>query len=118
MPAPIAIKYRAFISYSDVDARWAKWLHESIEGFRIDKDIVGRITATGSMPSRLEICRTTFCVILTRLVILREFLKLAGSNLAGLRPRSRVMTSACAVNESYPLLLFEQLHGKDAPFAR
>jgi hypothetical protein len=54
MPAPIDIKYRAFISYSHVDAPWAKWLHSGIEAFRIDKDLVGRITATGSVPSSLR----------------------------------------------------------------
>jgi hypothetical protein len=31
MRAPIEIKYRAFISYSHVDARWAKWLQSGIE---------------------------------------------------------------------------------------
>ena len=54
MPEPIEIKYRAFISYSHVDARWAEWLHRSIEAFRIDKDIVGRVTATGPIPNSLR----------------------------------------------------------------
>jgi hypothetical protein len=54
MPAPIEIRYRAFISYSHIDARWAEWLHRSIEAFRIDKDIVGRLTATGPVPGNLR----------------------------------------------------------------
>jgi hypothetical protein len=35
-----AIKYRAFLSYSHRDIRWAKWLHAALEGYRIDKDLV------------------------------------------------------------------------------
>jgi hypothetical protein len=54
MPAPIEIKYRAFISYSHIDARWAEWLHRSIEAFRIDKDLAGRVTATGPIPNSLR----------------------------------------------------------------
>jgi hypothetical protein len=54
MPAPIEIKYRAFISYSHTDARWAKWLHSSVEGFRVDKDLVGAATAMGPAPKSLR----------------------------------------------------------------
>ena len=38
------IKYRAFLSYSHRDTSWGKWLHEGLEGYRIDKDLVGRVT--------------------------------------------------------------------------
>jgi hypothetical protein len=41
MAEPIALKYRAFISYSHADTSWAKWLQGKLEGFRIDKDLVG-----------------------------------------------------------------------------
>ena len=51
---PVAIKYRAFISYSHADADWAKWLHRGLEGFRIDKDLIGRETATGAIPPALR----------------------------------------------------------------
>jgi cell division protein FtsB len=54
MPEPIAFKYRAFISYSHADTSWAKWLHTKLEGFRIDKDLVGRETATGQIPKTLR----------------------------------------------------------------
>ncbi len=40
-PSPSAFKYRAFISYSHADTSWAKWLHRALEGFTIDKDLVG-----------------------------------------------------------------------------
>lgn len=42
MAEPIALKYRAFISYSHADTSWAQWLHRGLEGFRIDKGLVGR----------------------------------------------------------------------------
>ena len=54
MAEPIDFKYRAFLSYSHADRKWAKWLHSSLEGFRIDKDLIGRETATGKIPARLR----------------------------------------------------------------
>ena len=54
MAEPAAIKYRAFISYSHADTWWAKWLHRGLEGFRIDKDLVGRETAVGAIPKTLR----------------------------------------------------------------
>ena len=52
--APVALKYRAFISYSHADTAWAKWLHRGLESFRIDKDLVGRETETGTIPKTLH----------------------------------------------------------------
>ncbi|HEX7533519.1 MAG TPA: hypothetical protein VF340_09810, partial [Methyloceanibacter sp.] len=54
MTEPAALKYRAFISYSHADTTWAKWLHRALETFRIDKDLVGRETATGAIPEALR----------------------------------------------------------------
>src|SRR5688500_7985424 len=54
MSDPVVFKYRAFISYSHADTNWAKWLHRGLEGFRIDKDLVGRETATGNIPKTLR----------------------------------------------------------------
>jgi formylglycine-generating enzyme required for sulfatase activity len=51
-PAPL--KYRAFISYSHADTGWARWLHRGLESFAIDKDLVGRETATGTIPGALR----------------------------------------------------------------
>ena len=50
----VSYKYRAFISYSHADTSWAKWLHRGLEGFRIDKDLVGRETAAGEVPKSLR----------------------------------------------------------------
>jgi len=54
MAEPTALKYRAFISYSHADTAWAKWLHRALESFRIDKDLVGRETATSTIPKALR----------------------------------------------------------------
>lgn len=54
MAEPVALKYRAFISYSHADTAWAKWLHRALEGFHIDKDLVGRETAAGAIPKALR----------------------------------------------------------------
>ena len=54
MPEPASLKYRAFISYSHADTGWARWLHRGLENFPIDKDLVGRETATGAIPSALR----------------------------------------------------------------
>ncbi|MGA2397639.1 MAG: toll/interleukin-1 receptor domain-containing protein [Steroidobacteraceae bacterium] len=50
MDAP---KYRAFISYSHRDARWASWLHAALESYRVPKPLVGKITERGEVPKRL-----------------------------------------------------------------
>ncbi len=46
-------KYWAFISYSHADEEWAKWLHKSIETYRVPRKIVGRETPDGEIPKRL-----------------------------------------------------------------
>jgi len=50
----VSFKYRAFLSYSHRDSSWAKWLHGSLEGFRIDKEFVGRETPRGPVPNVLR----------------------------------------------------------------
>jgi hypothetical protein len=54
MTEPVAFKYRAFISYSHADTSGAKWLHRALEGFAIDKDLVGRETAAGAVAKALR----------------------------------------------------------------
>jgi tetratricopeptide (TPR) repeat protein len=54
MAAPVEFSYRAFISYSHADARWANWLHKRIENFRIGRDLIGRQTAMGLIPKALR----------------------------------------------------------------
>src|SRR5258705_8314715 len=47
VPAPVQLKFRAFLSYAHADVRWGKWLHGKLESYRIDKDLAGRETAMG-----------------------------------------------------------------------
>src|SRR5262245_41459340 len=54
MAAPFPVKYRAFLSYSHADTKWAKWLHKRLEDFRIDKELVGRETSAGKVPKSLR----------------------------------------------------------------
>ena len=49
-----AFKYRAFLSYSHRDAAWSKWLHAALEGFSIDKELIGRETLAGPVPKTLR----------------------------------------------------------------
>ena len=54
MAEPVPFKYRGFISYSHADTSWAKWLHRALESFTIDKDLAGRETTTGTVPTTLK----------------------------------------------------------------
>ncbi len=45
-------KYRAFISYSHSDEKWARWLHRSLETYRLPRHLVGTETAFGPVPRR------------------------------------------------------------------
>ena len=47
-------KYKAFISYSHSDEKWADWLHKAIETYRIPKRLVGQAAADGPIPKRLS----------------------------------------------------------------
>jgi tetratricopeptide (TPR) repeat protein len=53
MSDPFAFQYRAFISHSHADARWAKWLHRWLEAFRGNEDLMGR-DATGAIHKTLR----------------------------------------------------------------
>jgi tetratricopeptide (TPR) repeat protein len=46
-------KYRAFISYSHKDEKWASWLHKALETFKIPKYLVGETTGMGTIPERM-----------------------------------------------------------------
>jgi hypothetical protein len=54
VPEVAAFKYRAFLSYSHRDTTWVKWLHKALEGYRIDKDLIGRETIHGPVPKSLR----------------------------------------------------------------
>ena len=46
-------KYRAFLSYSHRDAKWADWLHKALESYRPPTQLIGTITALGTVTKRL-----------------------------------------------------------------
>ena len=46
-------KYKAFLSYSHRDERWARWLHGKLESYRVPQRLVGTSTSTGVVPPRL-----------------------------------------------------------------
>ena len=46
--------YWAFISYSQIDDPWAKWLHRSLERYQVPKNLVGRQVERGhTVPKRV-----------------------------------------------------------------
>ena len=45
--------YRAFISYSHDDSRWARRIHHALEAYRLPGNLVGATTARGPVPKRL-----------------------------------------------------------------
>ncbi|MGH8126338.1 MAG: TIR domain-containing protein, partial [Rhodanobacteraceae bacterium] len=49
-----AFTYRAFISYSHRDKAWADWLHKALETYRVPSRLVGKATAAGTIPRRLN----------------------------------------------------------------
>jgi len=50
---PADFKYWAFISYSHADEDWARWLHKSLETYRVPRKLVGRAMPHGEVPKRL-----------------------------------------------------------------
>jgi hypothetical protein len=55
----VLFKYRAFLSYSNADTGWGKWVHSRLEAFHIDKDLVGRGHAAriGTMNAAVDLSR-------------------------------------------------------------
>ena len=53
--APKAETYRywAFISYSHKDAGWAAKIHRRLETWRVPRNLVGRVTSSGTIPRKL-----------------------------------------------------------------
>lgn len=47
-------KYKAFISYSHSDEKWAAWLHKALEAYRPPKALVGQETPCGPVPERFS----------------------------------------------------------------
>ena len=54
MAEVVPFKYRAFLSYSHRDKAWGNWLQRALEGYHIDKDLIGRQTPAGPVPKTLR----------------------------------------------------------------
>lgn len=48
------LRYKAYLSYSHKDEAWAVWLHRALETYRIPRNLVGRQTSAGPVPSRVQ----------------------------------------------------------------
>jgi len=46
-------RYRAYVSYSHHDEKWAVWLHKKLESYHVPKRLVGLDTHAGSIPKRI-----------------------------------------------------------------
>lgn len=53
LSTPSPLRYWAFLSYSHSDSAWAEWLHQTIETYRVPRQLVGRATPDGPTPRRL-----------------------------------------------------------------
>ena len=50
---PAQLRYRAFLSYSHVDTKWATWLMRRLEGFRVPARFHGRAAPIGAVGARI-----------------------------------------------------------------
>jgi tetratricopeptide (TPR) repeat protein len=46
-------KYKAFISYSHADEKWARWLHRALESYKPPRHLVGTRTDMGEVPEKM-----------------------------------------------------------------
>jgi tetratricopeptide (TPR) repeat protein len=107
-------KYRAFLSYSHRDTRWAGWLHKSLESYRPPKSLVGTISARGLVPKRLT-------------PIFRDREELASATDLGTVINAALQQSACQIVICSPqsakshwvneeIIAFKRLGGEDRIF--
>ena len=47
-------RYKAFISYSHQDEKWARWLQSSLERYRVPRRLVGKKGSRGAVPARIR----------------------------------------------------------------
>ena len=78
------VQYRAFLSYSHRDARWANWLHKALETYHPPKILVGTPTAMGPVPRRL-------------IPIFRDREELASATELGSEINEALRNSACQI---------------------
>ena len=52
-PSVLTTKYKAFISYSHTDVRWAEWLHRRLETYRLPVSLPAAHEDDGGVPPKL-----------------------------------------------------------------
>jgi tetratricopeptide (TPR) repeat protein len=77
-------KYKAFISYSHADEKWARWLHRALESYRPPKHLIGKQTPMGQVPAKMS-------------PVFRDREELASSTDLGADLNSALEASACLV---------------------
>ena len=77
-------KYRAFISYSHADEKWAAWLHRALETYKVPKYLVGESTPMGEVPEKLG-------------HVFRDREELASSSSLGTELTNALAASACQI---------------------
>lgn len=83
--SPVAeYPYRAFISYSHADEKWASWLHRALETYRVPKYLVGERTPVGEVPAKLG-------------KVFRDREELASSSSLGTELTNALEGSACQI---------------------
>jgi tetratricopeptide (TPR) repeat protein len=108
-------KYRAFISYSHRDSKWAAWLHRALESYHPPKSLVGTSTPHGPVPKKLA-------------PIFRDRDELASSTKLGDALTAALRSSACQIVICSPsaarskwvneeILTFKRLGGEDRIFS-
>ena len=108
-------KYRAFISYSHRDSKWAAWLHKALESYHPPKSLIGTSTPFGPVPKKLA-------------PIFRDRDELASSTALGDALTAALRASACQIVICSPsaarskwvneeILTFKRLHGEDRIFS-
>ena len=107
-------RYRAFISYSHTDRKFARWLMRKLESYRVPKHLVGKASPMGPVPSNLR-------------PIFRDRDELASASDLGERIHSAMAESAALVVICSPaaarsrwvaeeVLAYKRLHGPDRVF--
>ncbi len=76
--------YRAFISYSHADEKWASWLHRALETYKVPKHLVGQQTPIGEVPAKLG-------------KVFRDREELASSSSLGTELTNALESSACQI---------------------
>jgi len=77
-------KYKAFISYSHADEKWARWLHKSLESYKPPKHLIGTTTKMGKVPEKMA-------------PVFRDREELASSTDLGADLTAALETSACQI---------------------